>query len=299
MYTILGSEGKQYGPIDVSAVQTWFTDGRINRETMVQTSESDDWKKLSEIPELVAALGLDKLAPSLPPVVPTPALPKRSGVALAALILGICSLLCNFATGLPGLICGIIGLVKINKSNGQLTGRAMAIWGIVLSVALPLILTVAFLFPAIRSAQDRAETAKCMNNLRQMGVAVSSYLSDHSGNYPGGRWCDDLMPYCGMHSPDSMAKSFHCLANKNGQAWSYAFNANLVGKNITDIVSPGTTVLAVDYPTGWNGTIPGAAMSGKPPHSNGWNILYVDGHVERVSESRIQFLQWKVESSKR
>lgn len=38
--------------------------------------------------------------------------------------------------------------------------------------------------PEQRSIRERARSVSCMNNLRQMGVAVSGYLGDHDGWYP-------------------------------------------------------------------------------------------------------------------
>lgn len=53
-----------------------------------------------------------------------------NGVAVAAMVLGLIGLFCfGPLTGLPALICGIIGVQKSNQIGG--TGKAMAIIGIV------------------------------------------------------------------------------------------------------------------------------------------------------------------------
>ena len=73
-----------------------------------------------------------------PTAVPARA-PKTSGLAIASLVCGIAGL-CTFGLGgLAGLILGIIGVLKIGKSAGQLKGKGLAIGGIVAS-ALSLIL---------------------------------------------------------------------------------------------------------------------------------------------------------------
>ncbi|MFO7899880.1 MAG: DUF4190 domain-containing protein [Planctomycetota bacterium] len=66
---------------------------------------------------------------------PPPPLPeqKTSGLAVAALVLGIASVLTCGVASIPGLIVGIIALVKINNSQGRLSGQGMAIAGTVLS----------------------------------------------------------------------------------------------------------------------------------------------------------------------
>jgi hypothetical protein len=59
--------------------------------------------------------------------------PWTSGMAIASLVLGICSFLClGFLTGIPAIILGALGLVKIEQSRGDLKGKGMAIAGIVM-----------------------------------------------------------------------------------------------------------------------------------------------------------------------
>ncbi len=41
------------------------------------------------------------------------------------------------------------------------------------------------LLPALAAAREKARRASCMNNLKQMGVALESYCSDYSGSLPG------------------------------------------------------------------------------------------------------------------
>lgn len=65
--------------------------------------------------------------------------PRTSGTAVASLVLGVASLFCSCFTALPGLICGIIGLASIGKSNGLLKGRGLAILGIMLSLLMPFV----------------------------------------------------------------------------------------------------------------------------------------------------------------
>lgn len=57
---------------------------------------------------------------------PYPAAPKTSALAVVGFIFAF---LCNFV----GLVLSIIALVRINKSNGMLRGKSLAIAGIILS----------------------------------------------------------------------------------------------------------------------------------------------------------------------
>lgn len=55
----------------------------------------------------------------------------NSGLAIASLILGIVGL-CTGIAGIAAVICGHMALGRINKSNGMLKGKGMAIAGLVL-----------------------------------------------------------------------------------------------------------------------------------------------------------------------
>jgi type II secretory pathway pseudopilin PulG len=68
-------------------------------------------------------------------------------------------------------------------------------------IAIIAILT-ALLLPALGRARDRAKTANCMNNLRQIGVCLAEYCDDHSQYFPptcsiwpGYYWQEYLTPY--------------------------------------------------------------------------------------------------------
>src|SRR5215469_7553067 len=42
----------------------------------------------------------------------------------------------------------------------------------------------ALLLPALSSAKQRAWSAKCQSNLRQIGLGMRMFADDNSGNYP-------------------------------------------------------------------------------------------------------------------
>ncbi len=69
MFTILGSDGKQYGPVPADKVQAWMRDGRANLQTKAQRQGEAEWRTLGEFAEFSAT-------PPPPPVEadrPTPA----------------------------------------------------------------------------------------------------------------------------------------------------------------------------------------------------------------------------------
>jgi len=57
MYTILGSDQKEYGPVDEAAVVEWIQSGRANAQTMIQKQGGSDWQPVSSFPEFAGALG--------------------------------------------------------------------------------------------------------------------------------------------------------------------------------------------------------------------------------------------------
>jgi hypothetical protein len=53
-YTIIGSDGNQYGPVVEDQLRQWLLEGRINKQTQVLAEGATEWKTLSEIHEIVA-----------------------------------------------------------------------------------------------------------------------------------------------------------------------------------------------------------------------------------------------------
>lgn len=82
------------------------------------------------------------------PVIPDlpPEIFKTSKLAVWSFVLSLFGLFTFMVTALPAIICGIVSLVKISKSNGRLKGKGYAITGIV----LPFVYAVfAFIFGVV------------------------------------------------------------------------------------------------------------------------------------------------------
>ena len=80
------------------------------------------------------------------------------------------------------------------------------------------------LLPALNQARERAKTANCISNLRQLGLAFAGYAGDYDdyltgqncGNWPNGRWYFGLTPYLPI---DARVNSGNLIFNsgaKNG-----------------------------------------------------------------------------------
>jgi len=79
---------------------------------------------------------------------------KFSSLATASIVLGATSLLCSIFTAIPAIICGHIALSEIKSSNGTLTGRGLALAGIIIGyVALAYFIAIIILVVKARLYQ--------------------------------------------------------------------------------------------------------------------------------------------------
>ncbi|MDD2707779.1 MAG: prepilin-type N-terminal cleavage/methylation domain-containing protein [Verrucomicrobiae bacterium] len=169
-------------------------------------------------------------------------------------------------------------------------------------------LLASFILPALSNVRNQARTIKCMNNLRQIGIAVIEYEQDHDGFLPAyPLWIIDTVEKYAGRSNHQGRGLVYCPMDKNpairnyfgGPATyvSYGYNfAGLTrsgthfeeGLNIAEIASD--VVLVADsgtydwglLATSWDAI--GSTVTYNRPisirHNGGSNILFADGHVE-------------------
>lgn len=291
MYKIIGADQKEYGPVPVEQIKDWIRQGRLTGSSRVQAEGSADWKGLSEIPEFAEALAsAPPLAAPPPPAVSSvpAAAGKTSSMAIVGLILAVLGLPTCGLGAVAGLVLGILALVKINSSAGALRGRGLAIAAIVVSAVSLVVLPAAMLMPALMKAKGKAQAIVCMNNGKQLGLALMMYGTDNQDQYPAAnKWCDAVSKYVGSSAV------FKCVAAMNAERCNYAFNAKLGGLPLKQVRVPAQTVLAFETEGGWNQAGGPELLVQTPRHNGAVVLVFADGHVELVRQARLESLRWE------
>lgn len=78
-YTVMGDDGKEYGPVSAEQIRAWISEGRLERKTPVKAAAAKDWVFLEMLPEFAHAL---KAAAAPPPAAPR----SRKGLVVAVVI---------------------------------------------------------------------------------------------------------------------------------------------------------------------------------------------------------------------
>ena len=219
---------------------------------------------------------------------PSPAA-KTSGLAITSLVLAILSPCTCFITAIPAIILGIVGLVKISKSGGQLKGSGFAIAGIAVpSICFLIALLVSpmmmgIMMPAINRAKGHAQQSLCTAHLRQIGVLMIMYTEENDQYPAADRWCDLLLEYA-----EITKNSFRCPSAPEGPC-NYAMN-----KNIEELgaAPPSDMVLLFETHPGWNQAGGPEILTTENHNGRGCNVLFADGHVQFVKTENLDDLKW-------
>lgn len=223
-----------------------------------------------------------------PPPLPNAAPAKTSALAVTSLVLGILGVCTCGVTAIFGLIFGIIGLVKVKNSGGTLKGDGLAIAGIAVSGFFLIMLPVwaAMLLPALAAAKQKAQTINCMNNEKQLALAIRIYTNDNSDHFPpAATWCDAIQSKV-------PANVFRCPAANSASRCDYAYNSALGGMSV-DKVNPQTVEL-FESDAGWDANGGPELMVTPARHLRGriCVVAFADGSVQELRQSQLGGLRW-------
>ena len=186
---------------------------------------------------------------------------------------------------------------------------------LVVIAVIAILATIAY--PVYTGVQERAKVTKDMNNLRQLGLGMQTYLNDNdqvlpaSITWPGTTAAPVLYPkYVSsrrvFQSPFDTRPPSESDTAPGTVPVSYSINTNMyaappgINRNMTSVVSPASTILMAPKYTGdptanssWAGVannapdLPagGAAANTRGTHSNGTriNALFCDSHTESLT----------------
>jgi hypothetical protein len=213
-------------------------------------------------------------------------------LAIASLVLGILGPITCGLTGIVGLILGIIALGPTCANPPLLRGKGFAIAGIVVSSLTALVsigaLMTGLLLPALAKSRENALHLKSMAQLRLVAQAHQSYAIANDDSFaPVESWDRAVASYSSLP-----LSSTGIWAGAAAQERSFAMNAGLAGKTMSEIHAPFSTVLmfevlAGDPIFGSRELIPSA-----PHHRAGYTVAFVDGTVRIVPPREMDQLVW-------
>lgn len=297
MYKILGADQKEYGPVTADQLRQWIAEGRANAQSRVKVDGAANWQSLGSLPEFAADLAAKTSV--APPLMKASAIEsKTSRMAISSLVLGVLGFF--GITALVGLILGIVALVKVNRSQGRLTGNGFAIAGICVS-AFMLLFCIPFLailagvtLPAMSKAKQKAQEIQSINNMRQLVLGVRIYATDHNDQFPpSATWCDAIQSVVG--SP-----KVYQHPTQLSQRCSYAYNEKVSGLDEAKVAPQ--TVVIFESDAGWNGAggpellmsrQKGGNVDGQRTREEIFLIGFADGSVKRVPRSQLNTLRWE------
>jgi len=83
MFTILGTDGKEYGPVSEAKIAEWIAAGRANLQTQARHSNETEWKTLGDFAEFNATMPPPAVAGTATAMAPASVAPAAAGRELA------------------------------------------------------------------------------------------------------------------------------------------------------------------------------------------------------------------------
>jgi prepilin-type N-terminal cleavage/methylation domain-containing protein/prepilin-type processing-associated H-X9-DG protein len=221
--------------------------------------------------------------------------------------------------------------MKINPLSTVPPARSRTAFTLIelLVVIVIIAILAALLFPVFGRARKSADNAKCMNNMRQLGAALTTMIGDQAPRlsvhyYDGSKemtWSSDLVDKAYL-TADVMKKVARCpsLATPAKQLDNYKFFCYGLNRlaTLTSVSDPvvkwdrkintmtlpkassaailGDSVLRPDWDKGYQWLFFGIGTWGDGGivhvrHSGRANLFFLDGHIEALTPDQIRSLQ--------
>lgn len=114
-YTIIGGDGKQYGPIAEGDLRKWIAEGRLNGQSLAKGEGDAEFRPLSAFPELADAFAAPPPPPGIAPMHVTGGGDRNAGldyVRVPAIGLMVSSIISFFMS--------VLSLVRIGSMKEQI-----------------------------------------------------------------------------------------------------------------------------------------------------------------------------------
>ncbi len=213
--------------------------------------------------------------------------PRVSGMAIGSLILGLLG-----CTSPVGLVLGIVAILQINNDPDRITGKGLAIAGVVVSGLVMLLgpaLYVAAAMPVFVRARDKGQQAACLSNANELAIALRAYATDYEGVFPlRATWSDDISTYM-RHTV-----AYVCPADRSKAPCSYVFSDALGGTRQAALTDPRSTPMLWDGTPGWNVSGGLSSVVYRHPERSGGvpvdraTVAFADGHVEPIADNDLR-----------
>ena len=196
------------------------------------------------------------------------------------------------------------------KRFTHVSKRSFTLIELLVVIAIIAILA-AMLLPALAKAREKARTASCMSNLKQLGLGTMMYTDDNKEMYPPtpawGMYMDKLLPFitdkkvyaCPSHTkmmPSSCSGGGCSNAGANaaypdlGYGYNDYYNSypdpatyvGLAGLSLARVTKPSSTVWMLDlrcHEAALNSIVT-LTIGERVSHNFGGNIAFGDGHVQ-------------------